>query len=94
MSPAALEQCIVDIFTNQSIENIQRIRRHGSYHKTSTIPKSITVSSKNFNTGVTMALDQIIAKNTHNGKTIGQGKLRLFYLFYLFIFSFIFRNTL
>ncbi|KAF5273457.1 hypothetical protein FQA39_LY07474 [Lamprigera yunnana] len=67
MSPAALEQCITEIFTNQSIENIQRIRRHNSYHKTSSIPLSITTSSKNFNTGVTLALNQIIAKNTQNG---------------------------
>ncbi|KAK4883024.1 hypothetical protein RN001_006343 [Aquatica leii] len=67
MSPAALEQCVAEIFTNQSIENTQRIRRHDSYHKTSSIPLSITASSKNFSTGVTLALNQIIAKNTQNG---------------------------
>lgn len=67
MSPAALEQCITDIFTNQNIENIQRIRRHGSYHKTGVIPRSITASSKNFNTGVPLALEQLIAQGV-NGK--------------------------
>lgn len=67
MSSAALEQCVVDIFANQTIENIQRIRRHGSYHKSSSIPKCITSSSKNFNPGVILALSQIIAKHS-NGK--------------------------
>lgn len=62
MSPAALEQCITDIFTNQNIENIQRIRRHGSYQKSGTVPKSITISSKDFKTGVPLVVDQLIAK--------------------------------
>lgn len=68
MSPAALEQCIVDIFINQNIENIQRIRRHGSYYKSEMFPKAITISSRNFNTGVPNALNQIIVKH-HNGTT-------------------------
>lgn len=68
MSPAALEQCVAEIFTNQSIDNIQRIRRHSSYHKTNNIPKGITALCKSFNTGVTLALDQLIARNIHNGR--------------------------
>lgn len=70
MSPAALEQCATEIFSNQSIETIQRIRRHGSYHNTTSVPRSITASSKNFETGVTLALNQLITKNSHNGKII------------------------
>lgn len=64
MSPAALEQCITEIFVNQNIENIQRIQRHGSYQKTGAIPKSITQSSKDLKTGMPLALDQIFAKAT------------------------------
>lgn len=63
MSPAALEQSIVDIFANQSIENIQRIRRHGSYQKSEVIPKSITSSCRNFAVGVPNALNQLIVPN-------------------------------
>lgn len=63
MSPAALEQCVTDIFANQTIENIQRIRRLGSYHKSNSMPKCISLFSKNFNPGVIFALDQIMAKN-------------------------------
>lgn len=74
MSPAALEQCITDIFTNQNIENIQRIRRHGSYQKYGTIPKSITASSKDFKTGVPLALEQLIAKGI-NGTAYCNGEL-------------------
>lgn len=64
MSSAALEQCVMDIFTNQTIENIQRIRRHGSYQKSSGIPKNVTSISKHFNPGVILALNQIMVKNT------------------------------
>lgn len=67
MSPAAVEACVVDIFANQNIENIQRIRRHGSYHKSEIVPKTITISSRNFTTGVPNALSQLIVKN-QNGK--------------------------
>ncbi|KAK5650330.1 hypothetical protein RI129_001359 [Pyrocoelia pectoralis] len=67
MSPAALEQCVLEIFAHQSVENTHRIRRHDSYHKTSSVPKSVTTLSKNFNTGVTLALSQLIARNTQNG---------------------------
>ncbi|KAB0792527.1 hypothetical protein PPYR_14486 [Photinus pyralis] len=67
MSPAALEQCVLETFAHQSIENTHRIRRHDSYHKTSTVPKSVTTLSKNFNTGVTIALSQLIAKHSQNG---------------------------
>nr|XP_022904021.1 vacuolar protein sorting-associated protein 13C-like [Onthophagus taurus] len=67
MSSVALEQCIVDIFANQNIENIQRFRRHNSYHKPSCIPKCITSSSKNFNPGVILALEQIIIRNQSGG---------------------------
>lgn len=74
MSPAALEQCITDIFTNQNIENIQRIRRHGSYQKCGTVPKSIAASSKDFRTGVPLALDQLIAKGV-NGTAHCSGEL-------------------
>lgn len=74
MSPAALEQCITDIFTNQNIENIQRIRRHGSYQKSGTIPKCITASSKDYKTGVPLALDQLIAKGI-NGTAFCNGEL-------------------
>lgn len=63
MSSAALEQCIMDIFSNQTIENIQRTRRHGSYQKSSGLPKNITSVSKRFNPGVILALNQIIVKN-------------------------------
>lgn len=62
MSPAALEQCVVDIFANQTIENIQRIRRHGSYQKSELVPKIITASSRNFHNGVPNALNQLIVK--------------------------------
>lgn len=68
MSPAALEQCIIDIFANQNIENIQRIRRHGSYHKTEVVSRTITASSRNFNTGVPNALQQLIVKNQTSKK--------------------------
>lgn len=64
MSTAALEQCIMDTFAHQSIENIQRVRRYSSYHN---VPRSITNSCKNFNVGVTLAFQQLIAYN-HNGK--------------------------
>lgn len=67
MSAAALEQCVSDIFVNQSLENIQRIRRLIAYHKPHTQPRLIALSAKNFNPGVVLALDQIIAKN-HIGK--------------------------
>nr|XP_023015371.1 vacuolar protein sorting-associated protein 13C-like isoform X2 [Leptinotarsa decemlineata] len=63
MSPVAVEACVVDIFANQNIENIQRIRRHGSYHKSEIVPKAITISSRNFATGVPNALSQLIVKN-------------------------------
>ncbi|KAK9681109.1 hypothetical protein QE152_g38565 [Popillia japonica] len=66
MSTAALGQCIVDIFVNQNVDNIQRIRRHNSYHKSSIVPKSITASSRNFNPGVVLALEQVILRN-HSG---------------------------
>lgn len=67
MSPAAVEACVTDIFMNQNIENIQRMRRHGSFHKSELIPKTITISSRNFLTGVPNALNQLIVKN-YNGK--------------------------
>ncbi|KAJ8959925.1 hypothetical protein NQ314_006127, partial [Rhamnusium bicolor] len=67
MSPAAVEACVVDIFANQNIENIQRIRRHGSYHKSEIVPKTITISSRNFTTGVPNALSQLIVKNQNAG---------------------------
>ncbi|CAH1112949.1 unnamed protein product [Psylliodes chrysocephalus] len=63
MSPVAVEACVVDIFINQNIENIQRIRRHGSYHKSEIVPKTITISSRNFATGVPNALSQLIVIN-------------------------------
>lgn len=59
MSPAALEQCITDIFVNQNLENIQRIQRHGSYQMTGTVPSCITASSKDLKTGVPLAFDQL-----------------------------------
>lgn len=68
MSPAALEQCVTDIFANQNLENIQRIQRHGSYQKTGTVPKSITASSKDLKIGVPLALDQLFMRG-NNGKT-------------------------
>jgi hypothetical protein len=67
MSPAALEQCVIDIFANQTIENIQRIRRHGSYQKSEVVPKMITASCRNFHSGVPNALNQLIVKK-QNGK--------------------------
>ncbi|KAG5885876.1 hypothetical protein JTB14_019139 [Gonioctena quinquepunctata] len=67
MSPVAVEACVVDIFANQNIENIQRIRRHGSYHKSEIVPKTITISSRNFVTGVPNALSQLIVKNQNAG---------------------------
>ncbi|XP_017782614.1 PREDICTED: vacuolar protein sorting-associated protein 13A-like [Nicrophorus vespilloides] len=67
MSSVALEQSIMEIFNNQNIENIQRIRRHGLYHNACMLPKSITSSSRNFNPGVMLALDQIIAKSQTAG---------------------------
>lgn len=63
MSSAALEQCVTAIFANQNIENIQRTRRLGSYTKSNAVPKFISYSSKSFNPGVILALDQIIVKN-------------------------------
>ncbi|XP_057653630.1 intermembrane lipid transfer protein VPS13A-like [Diorhabda carinulata] len=63
MSPVAVEASVSDIFVHQNIENIQRIRRHGSYHKSEIVPKTITISSRNFVTGVPNALDQLIVKN-------------------------------
>ncbi|XP_072395854.1 intermembrane lipid transfer protein VPS13A-like [Diabrotica undecimpunctata] len=63
MSPVAVEACVIDIFNNQNIENIQRIRRHGSYHKSEIVPKTITISSRNFTTGVPNALSQLIVRN-------------------------------
>ncbi|CAH1961424.1 unnamed protein product [Acanthoscelides obtectus] len=66
MSPAAVEACVTDIFANQNMENIQRMRRHGSYHKSEILPKAITISSRNFSTGVPNALSQLIVK-TQNG---------------------------
>ncbi|CAH1186159.1 unnamed protein product [Phyllotreta striolata] len=67
MSPAAVEACVVDIFANQNIENIQRIRRHGSYHKSEIVPKTVTISSRNFVTGVPNALGQLIVTNQNAG---------------------------
>ncbi|RZC35875.1 vacuolar protein sorting-associated protein 13A-like, partial [Asbolus verrucosus] len=67
MSPAALEQCVVDIFAHQSIENIQRIRRHGSYQKSEIVPKMITTSCKNFHSGVPNALNQLIVRKQNAG---------------------------
>ncbi|KAJ8960584.1 hypothetical protein NQ318_013873 [Aromia moschata] len=67
MSPAAVEACVVDIFANQNIENIQRIRRHGSYHKSEIVPKTITISSRNFTAGVPNALSQLIVNSQNAG---------------------------
>ncbi|KAK9875024.1 hypothetical protein WA026_005834 [Henosepilachna vigintioctopunctata] len=67
MSPAALEQSIVDIFTNQSMDYVQRIRRHGSYQKADIIPRSITASCKNFQSGVPIALNQLIVRGQNAG---------------------------
>ncbi|EEZ98160.2 hypothetical protein TcasGA2_TC000586 [Tribolium castaneum] len=67
MSPAALEACVVDIFAHQTIENIQRIRRHGSYQKSEVVPKIITTSCRNFHTGVPNALNQLIVRKQNAG---------------------------
>lgn len=67
MSPAAVEACVTDIFMNQNLENIVRIRRHGSFHKSEIMPKAITISSRNFVSGVPNAVNQLIVKNP-NGK--------------------------
>ncbi|XP_044757951.1 vacuolar protein sorting-associated protein 13A-like [Coccinella septempunctata] len=69
MSPAALEQSVTDIFANQSIDCIQRIRRHGSYQKSDVIPRSITASCRNFHSGVPIALNQLIVR----GQNVGIG---------------------
>lgn len=63
MSSAALEQCVLDIFSNQTVENMQRTRRHCSYQKSTGLPKNINSISKRFNPGVILALNQIIVKN-------------------------------
>ncbi|XP_045467694.1 vacuolar protein sorting-associated protein 13C-like [Harmonia axyridis] len=67
MSPAALEQSIIDIFANQSVEYIQRIRRHGSYQKSDVIPRSITSPCRNFHSGVPIALNQLIVRGQGAG---------------------------
>ncbi|XP_063908904.1 intermembrane lipid transfer protein VPS13C-like isoform X2 [Zophobas morio] len=67
MSPAALEQCVIDIFANQTFENIQRIRRHGSYQKSEVVPKIITASCRNFHSGVPNALNQLIVRKQNAG---------------------------
>lgn len=57
----------MDIFANQNIEYIQRIRRHGSYQKSDIVPKSITSSCRNFHSGVPIALNQLIVRG-QNGE--------------------------
>ncbi|GJQ74448.1 hypothetical protein Trydic_g21318 [Trypoxylus dichotomus] len=74
MSTASLGQCIVDIFVNQYVDTLQRIRRHSSYHKSSIVSKSITASSRNFNPGVVLALEQVILRN-HSGGLQRDGEI-------------------
>lgn len=70
MSLVTLEQCVADVFTNNNIENKQRSRRYNSYHKFNPMPKKVVESSKNFNPGVMLALDQIITKNPNGEQYI------------------------
>lgn len=79
MSPAALEQCVIDIFANQTFENIQRIRRHGSYQKSEVVPKIITASCRNFHSGVPNALNQLIVRKQNGTYWISPKATRSYY---------------
>ncbi|XP_025830546.1 vacuolar protein sorting-associated protein 13C [Agrilus planipennis] len=63
MSTAALEQMISNVFSNQMLDNIYRLGRHGSYQKNYFVPTAVLDGYRNFHIGVTLALEQLIIKN-------------------------------
>lgn len=63
MSSAAMEQVIGEIFKNQTMESIQRMQKHRSYHESQKIPEIIQQFNQNF-VNVPNALNQLLDQNS------------------------------
>lgn len=75
MSPAALEQSISEVYSNQNLDGLQRIKKRGTYQRYEiTRPKELTASSRDLKMGVPLALEQLIAKGI-NGTSFCNGEL-------------------
>ncbi|CAH0559657.1 unnamed protein product [Brassicogethes aeneus] len=63
MSPAALEQSILEIFENINMDEALLTRNQGVYFTSGMFPKLLAASSKNVETGVPIALSQLFTPN-------------------------------